>query len=98
MARTTLSLLAEVVSVATSTDHRTRMLWYLNMLRDFTGSTMVSTTRVSGLFHTVFASYSFLLLTNFAGGRAYPDVSAQALWFGFVWNNTVSTISGTSAS
>ncbi|KAH8802634.1 putative Tripeptidyl-peptidase SED2, partial [Xylogone sp. PMI_703] len=31
-------------------------------------------------------------------GRAYPDVSAQALWFGFVWNNTVSTISGTSAS
>lgn len=38
------------------------------------------------------------MLTYLLDGRAYPDVSAQALWFGFVWDGTVSTISGTSAS
>ncbi|RFU35037.1 hypothetical protein B7463_g1305, partial [Scytalidium lignicola] len=31
-------------------------------------------------------------------GRAYPDLSAQSLYFGFVWNATIGTISGTSAS
>ncbi|RDW92293.1 hypothetical protein BP5796_01687 [Coleophoma crateriformis] len=31
-------------------------------------------------------------------GRGYPDVSAQGLYFAFVWNNTETTISGTSAS
>ncbi|KAG0646389.1 Sedolisin-B [Hyphodiscus hymeniophilus] len=31
-------------------------------------------------------------------GRAYPDVSAQGLYFAFFWNGTLSDISGTSAS
>lgn len=31
-------------------------------------------------------------------GRGYPDVSAQGLYFAFFWNNTLGTISGTSAS
>lgn len=31
-------------------------------------------------------------------GRGYPDISAQGLYFGFVWNQTFSSISGTSAS
>jgi tripeptidyl-peptidase-1 len=31
-------------------------------------------------------------------GRAYPDLSAQALYFQIVWNETYSVISGTSAS
>jgi tripeptidyl-peptidase-1 len=33
-----------------------------------------------------------------AGGRGYPDISAQGLYFEFFWNNTNSVISGTSAS
>lgn len=31
-------------------------------------------------------------------GRAYPDLSAQGLYFAYVWNGTEGTISGTSAS
>jgi len=31
-------------------------------------------------------------------GRGYPDISAQGLYFAFVWNGTFSSISGTSAS
>ncbi|KAG4435903.1 hypothetical protein IFR05_008597 [Cadophora sp. M221] len=31
-------------------------------------------------------------------GRGYPDISAQGLYFAFVWNQTFSSISGTSAS
>lgn len=31
-------------------------------------------------------------------GRGYPDISAQGLYFAFVWNATFSSISGTSAS
>lgn len=31
-------------------------------------------------------------------GRAYPDVSAQGLYFAYFWNGTEGTISGTSAS
>lgn len=31
-------------------------------------------------------------------GRGYPDISAQGLYFAFFWNDTLSTISGTSAS
>jgi len=31
-------------------------------------------------------------------GRGYPDISAQGLYFAFFWNNTLATISGTSAS
>jgi tripeptidyl-peptidase I len=33
-----------------------------------------------------------------ADGRGYPDISAQGLYFAFVWNQTFSSISGTSAS
>ncbi len=32
------------------------------------------------------------------GGRAYPDISAQGLYFAYVWNGTQGVISGTSAS
>ena len=31
-------------------------------------------------------------------GRAYPDISAQGLYFAYFWNSTEGTISGTSAS
>ncbi|TRX95570.1 hypothetical protein FHL15_003528 [Xylaria flabelliformis] len=31
-------------------------------------------------------------------GRAYPDISAQGLYFAYFWNGTEGTISGTSAS
>lgn len=31
-------------------------------------------------------------------GRGYPDISAQGLYFAFAWNQTFSSISGTSAS
>ncbi|ORY09202.1 tripeptidyl-peptidase 1 precursor [Clohesyomyces aquaticus] len=31
-------------------------------------------------------------------GRAYPDISAQGLWFAYFWNGTEGVISGTSAS
>ncbi|KAF2501113.1 tripeptidyl-peptidase 1 precursor [Lophium mytilinum] len=31
-------------------------------------------------------------------GRAYPDISAQGLYFAYVWNGTEGVISGTSAS
>lgn len=31
-------------------------------------------------------------------GRGYPDIAAQGLYFKYVWNGTVGTISGTSAS
>ncbi|KAH3962538.1 hypothetical protein HBH70_161370 [Parastagonospora nodorum] len=33
-----------------------------------------------------------------AAGRGYPDISAQGLYFEFVWNSTNGVISGTSAS
>jgi tripeptidyl-peptidase-1 len=33
-----------------------------------------------------------------AGGRGYPDVSAQGLYFQYFWNSTDAVISGTSAS
>lgn len=32
------------------------------------------------------------------GGRGYPDLAAQGLYFAYVWNGTEGTISGTSAS
>jgi tripeptidyl-peptidase-1 len=32
------------------------------------------------------------------GGRGYPDIAAQGQYFAYVWNGTVGSISGTSAS
>ena len=39
-----------------------------------------------------------LITDHWLGGRGYPDISAQGLYFAFAWNQTFSSISGTSAS
>jgi tripeptidyl-peptidase-1 len=44
------------------------------------------------------SSTLWLKTYKIADGRGYPDISAQGLYFAFVWNQTFSSISGTSAS
>lgn len=41
---------------------------------------------------------AFAITDTVTDGRGYPDISAQGLYFAFAWNQTFSSISGTSAS
>lgn len=54
----------------------------------------------AGLYNTSINSIFPLVTQTYkiADGRGYPDISAQGLYFAFVWNQTFSSISGTSAS